>query len=38
MTAVYTTYDMQTALIVGATIGAICGAIIATAWHAWKSR
>lgn len=38
MEAVYTSYDMQTALIVGAAIGTICGAIIATAWHAWRSR
>lgn len=38
MEAVYTAYDMRAALITGAAIGAICGAIIATAWHAWRSR
>lgn len=31
MEAVYTSYDMQAALVVGAAIGTICGAIIATA-------
>lgn len=36
MQAIYTAYDMQAALIVGAICGAICGAILNAAWNAWR--